>query len=178
MSDEELNQIDPSEAPTEVPNSGQAASAAAQSKTWQMPEPVFRQTSGYLPQGFEKRFPTHPPAAPSEGDGVSAQPGEASAEVPFDGNITMVNAASARPAAPPPQIQAIEPQPDFPDTLTDFNDTIPQAAAAPSDARKKRSALRTVLILLGVGAVIAFLIVFLIAIYFLFLLPSSEAGNF
>jgi len=24
---------------------------------WQMPEPVFRSTSGYLPQGFEKKFP-------------------------------------------------------------------------------------------------------------------------
>src|SRR5215813_12200170 len=30
---------------------------------WSMPEPVFRKSSGYLPQGFEKRFPGMDPQA-------------------------------------------------------------------------------------------------------------------
>ena len=44
---------------------------------WQMPDPVFRQTSGYLPQGFEKRFPMDPQADISTDEPVADIPAAA-----------------------------------------------------------------------------------------------------
>ena len=46
------------------------------SEEWQMPEPVYRQSSGHLPRGFEKQFSQHddtptapmPPAAEAKSD--------------------------------------------------------------------------------------------------------------
>jgi hypothetical protein len=37
---------------------------------WRMPEPVFRQSSGFLPKDFEKRYPVREPVA----DDVAAPP--------------------------------------------------------------------------------------------------------
>ena len=55
MSDELLNQpnqIPEDDVNTTPPNPGQNSAKSG----WSMPEPVFRKTSGYLPQGFEKKF--------------------------------------------------------------------------------------------------------------------------
>ena len=53
--------------------------ASAAGEKWTMPEPVFRQTSGYLPQGFEKRFPgTSTEEATPAGDAPESQVPEAS----------------------------------------------------------------------------------------------------
>lgn len=186
MSDEQLKNVDPSEADTVVPNA-EAAGVGAQPKKWQMPEPVFQQTSGYLPEGFEKRFP-QPPAAPAADGNATVTgggpelPAEPAAEVPFDANITMVGAPMpmnlpTTPATPPTSIPPIEPQPEFPDTLTNFDDTMPQSAVAEATPRK-RGGFRAALIVIAILAALAFLAVFLAAVYFLFLLPSSEAGNF
>lgn len=186
MSDEELKSVDPSEADTVVPNTDPAA---APPRKWQMPEPVFQHSSGYLPQGFEKRFPQPPPpapgAAPAGGvgpaDEVAAQPTDPPVDPPFDANITMVGAPKpmampAAPSAPPASIPPIEPQPEFPDNLASFDDTIPQSAAA-APAPKKRGGIRTAIIVVGILIVLAFVAVFLAAAYFLYFLPSSEAGN-
>lgn len=184
-----MNNIDPSELDTTVPNPAPAPPARA--GEWRMPEPVFQQSSGYLPQGFEKRFPqTVPPttkldpdALPPELSSAAGVAEDAPAEVPFDANITMVGAPMPMdlpkmPAKPPASIAPLEPpQPEFPDTLTDFGDA-QTAPIVPSTRAKKRSGWRTVMILLAVGAAIGLLVVFLIAIYFLFLLPSPEASSF
>lgn len=44
---------------------------------WRMPEPEFRQSSGYLPQGFEKRLAPVSPAVPA----VAVEPQPDIAEV-------------------------------------------------------------------------------------------------
>src|SRR3954470_20405320 len=59
---------------------------------WRMPEPVYRKTSGYLPQGFEKQFPQNS----HEPDTVPMPP------------------AGAAPDAP---AAAVEPQPDLIEVL-------------------------------------------------------------
>jgi hypothetical protein len=91
---------------------------------WQMPEPVFRQTSGKLPQGFEKNYGTAVASAP-----------EATSE-------------NDSPAA------------DASDAYT------PNSYVEP---RPKSSAIKLVLVLLGLGAMIAFIVVFLTVLYFFFL---------
>lgn len=58
MSDEKSN----AEQPT-LDDAGRTT--AAPDGGWQMPEPKFQQTSGYLPQGFEKQFGTAAAPAPS-----------------------------------------------------------------------------------------------------------------
>ena len=192
MSDEQMNNVDPSELDTTAPNP--APTRTGQTGEWRMPEPVFQQSSGYLPQGFEKRFaevvpPTtklDPDALPAELAAASSGTAETPAEVPFDANITMVGAPMPmdlpkKPAKPPSSVAPIEPpQPEFPDTLTDFSDATetPAQPTPPSTQPKKRSGWRTVMILLALGAAIGLLVVFLIAVYFLFLLPSPEASSF
>lgn len=47
--------------------------ASAAGEKWTMPAPVFRQTSGYLPQGFEKRFPGN---AAAESLPAGGEPGD------------------------------------------------------------------------------------------------------
>lgn len=63
----------------ELANSPAPASSAGK---WQMPDPVFRKSSGYLPQGFEKRYenlsgpaPETPDIAAGVGASVQPQPG-------------------------------------------------------------------------------------------------------
>jgi len=53
MSDEERDANDPA---NDV-HITTAQPAGPPASDWKMPEPVFRQTSGHLPQGFEKQFP-------------------------------------------------------------------------------------------------------------------------
>ena len=89
-------------------------------EVWTMPEPVFRKTSGKLPQGFVKKF------APAVDDEADETP-------PVDDPVE-----SAPPESAP------EPKPSSP-------------------------VLKIILVLLGLGAMIAFIVVFLSVVYFMFL---------
>lgn len=119
---------------------------AATTGEWEMPDPVYRQTSGYLPQGFEKQFPQ------------SNGPASAVAEdVPL-------------PAAVPEITTAVEPQPDLLEALASQPEIQPVAIPA------GRSPLRIVLIVLGLLAAAAIIIVFLAAVYLLLLAAPAETS--
>ena len=92
---------------------------APQSKpeAWKMPEPVFRRTSGKLPQGFEK---------------IAGIPSEQSQQSEISGS-------SAQPANLTP------------------------------DPKPRNPILKIIVVVLGLVAMIAFLVVFLTVVYFYFL---------
>lgn len=109
-----------------------------------MPEPVFRKTSGYLPQGYEGRFPQDDP-----GDEVAAP--DAGYDEP----------SAVAPAA------AVEPQPDIHDTSDGHGAAIAEASPAP----KKSSGGKVVLVIFGVLFALALVGLFIAVIYYLFLIP-------
>ena len=137
-------------------------------KRWQMPEPVFRQTSGYLPQGFEKRYPARTenntaPAPPPAPDPFAQT---------FVGTPGMSPESFSRPA-PEPAAGEIEEQPEV------IEEPVPEAAEEPVSPKKERSrAARIFLAVLMVLAAIAFVIVFLGVVYFLFLKPEDGFNPF
>lgn len=133
---------------------------------WQMPQPVFRQTSGYLPQGYERQFPQ--PEAP-----VAGQALETAADPPREPDVPGPSAeAHEQPSpSPPPAPIAIEPQPYVSEQID--GPTI-QAVARPAE---KRTALRIVMIILGLFAMLAFAIAFIVVVYFLFLAPVATETN-
>lgn len=90
---------------------------------WQMPEPVFRQTSGRLPQGFEKHLE----------------------------NARAQHAASN----PEPSKEVV--------------DEISKTDTSNAEPKPKSSTLKLVLILLGLAAMVGFLIAFLTLVYFFIL---------
>lgn len=90
---------------------------------WQMPEPVFRKTSGKLPQGFEKEFE----------------------------KARTENAAKVAGDKPIEDQDPIKLDQSY------------------NDLTAKHSTLKLVLVLLGVAAMIGFLVVFLTVVYFFFL---------
>ena len=85
--------------------------------TWKMPDPVFRKTSGKLPQGYDREV------------------------MPFSEEISEPP-ASAPPASIIPASPVVKP---------------------------KSSVLKLILVMLGIAAMAAFLVVFLTVVYFLFL---------
>jgi hypothetical protein len=145
-------------------------------KEWKMPEPVFRQTSGYLPQGFEKRYPVStadaPPSAPPPPvdpflqtfvgtPGISARDLANGPETP------------AAPAAPVGPGAAIEPQPELAEAL------LPEETAEPKPAKKERGrAAKMVFAVMMVIGAVAFILVFLAVVYYLFLMPAGDSGTF
>src|SRR5258708_17832697 len=123
---------------------------------WEMPTPVFQQSSGYLPQGFEKRFPVPDPQADVPTD-------EPVAEVPV-ANAPTGTAAPAAPALETSGSPNVQPQPDLTDDLA-----VDAAPVLTVPEKKKRSpVVRVILALLGIAAMIVFAIVFLAVIYYLF----------
>ena len=125
-------------------------------KSWQMPEPVFQQTSGYLPQGFEKRYPA--------ATAVNNSP----APDPFLHTFVGTPGASVesftRPEPSTPPAAAIVEQPELPD------EPIVEEAPAAVVAKKERSATaRIVFALLMIIGGLLFIAVFLgVVFYFLF----------
>lgn len=91
---------------------------------WQMPEPVFRKTSGKLPQGFEKEFGNKRSDPDDLGPQVST------------GDVLQTAAGETSAA----DVPGAEPKP-------------------------KSSTVKLVLVLLGLAAMIGFLIVFLTVVY-------------
>jgi hypothetical protein len=149
--DERGNELPISEADTTPPNPANSA-VPSPNQGWQMPEPKFQQSSGYLPQGYlEKAGFEAPPQA--EVSGAAAAP------------------AMESPVAAGPDV---EPQPDLSEQLAE-----PQVAAAPRVVAKERSAgSRIFMIILGLLAMAAFIAVFLAVVYYLFLAPPPGGSTF
>jgi hypothetical protein len=125
--------------------------AAADGKSgWKMPEPVFRKTSGYLPQGFEKRFSQ---------DEIkdSAEDNDSTAEMPA-----------------PEFTAGIEPQPDLEHTDDSFN---AQPAAAAAAVPQKKSGAKLIFTVVGLILAFALVAVLLAVAYFLYFMPASD-GTF
>ncbi|HQU93478.1 MAG TPA: hypothetical protein PLK77_14330 [Pyrinomonadaceae bacterium] len=149
--DERSNELPISEADTTPPNPANSA-VPSPGKGWQMPEPKFQQSSGYLPQGYLDKVAFEAPP-PSE-----------------------VSAAAATPATAPATASEpdVEPQPDLTEQLAE-----PAAPVVTAPVAKERSAgARIAMILLGLLAMVAFLTVFLGVIYYLFLAPQSGGSTF
>ena len=136
---------------------------------WEMPKPVFQQSSGFLPQGYEKRFPVPDPQADVPTDepvSDAADTGNSAAAV-----------APARTTAPPspPPVPEISESPDIqpqPDVSEEF--TLDEELSPRPEKKKRSPALRITLAVLGILAMIAFALIFLAVIYYLFFYQPSE----
>ncbi len=151
MNDDKPQQIQPSEPPENdaaspvPPPSGQGQ--------WQMPKPVFKKTSGYLPQGFEKLAAFDPPPNQSAAsEAAAAQIAESVSE----------------------PIEQTAPVGEQPDILEDFGEEI--AETAPVPAKRSSSALRVIVGVVVFFLVLAFISGFLYLIYVLFLSGETPAG--
>ncbi len=166
--------------------------------TWSMPEPVFQQTSGYLPQGYLKQIEDSGGAVPN-GDVLDipsiasntpiAPLGQPSADPILEMDETPVapatvshegHAATPQPAvipeipnaAPVPAVN-IEPQPYLSEpSIVDL------PAAAPVVPAAKSSGMRTVLIALALLGMLALLIVFLAFVYAYFIAGTWNSTTF
>lgn len=118
---------------------------------WEMPEPKFQQTSGYLPQGYLDQA------------GLAAAPAPAQTASP----VTSPDVEA------PAEAVSVEPQPDL-----DIGEPF-MTPAAPLPAVKQRSTgARVGMILLGVVGMIAFIAIFLAVIYYLFIRRANGGGPF
>ena len=113
---------------------------------WKMPKPVFRKTSGYLPQGFAKN--------PAEAEGRE--------------NVDDDSAATS--TEKPSGAVDIEPQPDLHESDPGFNYS--PAVAKPV---KKGGATKVVFMTLGLLLVLFLIAAFIAIVYFLFFSPSYDA---
>ena len=149
--DERSNELPISEADTTPPNPANSA-VPSPNQGWQMPEPKFQQTSGYLPQGYLEKaaFETPPP--------------------------TDVSPNSAGPAAVPAVASGpdIEPQPDLTEQLA----PPPPPVIAKPVVKERSAGARIAMIVLGLLAMVAFIAVFLGVIYYLFLAPQGGETTF
>lgn len=149
--DERGNELPASEADTTPPNPANST-VPSPNQGWQMPEPKFQQSSGYLPQGYLEKV------------GFEAAPqGE-------------ISGAAAAPAMAPATVAApdVEPQPDLSEQLSE-----PQVATAPKPPVPKRSASsRILMIVLGLLAMAVFIAAFLAVVYYLFLAPQAGGTTF
>lgn len=119
---------------------------------WQMPQPKFRQTSGYLPQGYIDKAGMSGTAAGSA-------------------------AAPAPTAEAPPQAAELDvvPQPD----LSEQIETPPVSTVVPGKAAPARSTgARVAMLLLGLLGMVIFIVIFLGVIWYLFLRPADGGSPF
>ena len=134
-----------SEADTIQPN------ASENKGGWQMPEPKFRQTSGYLPQGYLEK-------------------------AGMDGGIAGDEAAPAAPVGEEPPAQAdIEPQPDISEQL-EAGPTV--AVPSTSTVKERSTGARVAMIVLGILGMVLFIAVFLGVVYYLFISPQDGGSTF
>jgi hypothetical protein len=122
--------------------------AAKPPAQWKMPEPVFRQSSGFLPQGFEKRYP----AAAKPATDAAGTPGAAT--------------PASAPAAPVPDAADIQPQPEL-------EDTIEPAAPSANPAKAKDPVTGMIFGVVGLFVMAVLAIAFLGVVYCLFLSDSG-----
>lgn len=144
MSEELLNPPEPvpdEDVNTTPPNPPQSGGKGS----WSMPEPVFRKTSGYLPQGFEKRFSQD----------------EIKSEVDDD---------TSTASMPRPQgLAEVEPQPE----ITEMIEEVPPSATEVPEP-KKGGVLKVIFSLFGLLIAFALVLIFIAVVYYLFLMPSSS----
>jgi hypothetical protein len=125
-------------------------------QSWSMPEPVFQQSTGHLPQGYQSKFTA-----------AEAASGPAQAKT-----------APAPQAEPPPQPLEISETPDItpqPNISEEF--VFDEAAAPPAPkpaAAKGTSGGRVIFVVLGVIAIAIGAIAILGAVYYLYF---YEQGN-
>jgi hypothetical protein len=114
-----------------------------------MPTPVFRKTSGYLPQGYEKRFSQDELKAQDDNDSTAEMPA--------------------------PELSGdVEPQPDISE-VSGQPFAAEQPAAAVAVAPAKRSAAKVVLLMLGLLIAAALLVVLIAVVYLFYLMPTPDA---
>ena len=154
MNDEKEPNGEPANA---APNTSESIEVAREKPpgAWEMPKPVFQQSTGYLPQGFQDRF--------SNADPEGAGSVRASDPTPV-----------SAPLPPPIEISEspdIQPQPDL---TEDF--TVDQTVTPPAPAKKKRSpAVQIIMVLLGILAMAVIAVGFLALVYYLFFYHPSES---
>ena len=129
---------------------------------WEMPEPVFQQTSGYLPQGFVKQV---------ENAGMSSARDE---NQPAPSPQPVAPQPPAIPTTPILPVVAVEPQPDISEQF--MIDAF--ATESPVAAKPKSGAFRMALFVFGLVALFVVVAVFLAVIYFLFLKTPGSSSNF
>ena len=119
---------------------------------WQMPEPKFRQTSGYLPQGYLEKAGMD---GGSAGDETAPAAGPAGVEPNFNGGV--------------------EPQPEISEQLETGPTVAPPAAPA---VNERSTGVRVAMIVLGLLGMILFIAVFLGVVYYLFISPQDGGSTF
>ena len=146
--DERGNELPDPEGDTAAPDRSDAVPPPGGG--WQMPQPKFQQTSGYLPQGYIDQIGVAG-AAPS-------------------------GAAAVAPALAPPTAgtAAVEAQPD----LTEQLEPPPQPTAAAPVVKERSAGTRAAMIIVGLIGMVAFLVLFLGVIYYLFLAPPGTGTQF
>lgn len=155
MSDERPGDVSPiTDADTTPPNPSPQQEPSA-SGGWQMPEPKFQQTSGYLPQGYLEQL------------GI----GEAEKQAATSAAAVPASAPPDSPMSPP---VAVEAQPD----LTEQIEEVAVPAASAPVVKKRSKAARILFIVLGILVMFAFIAIFLTVIYILFLSPNGGNGQF
>ncbi len=141
---------------------------------WQMPAPVFRQTSGYLPEGFEKQFGIAEQAQPV-GEAIAEATTEASIEVtaPEIEAIEPTEPVEPEAKVSPPSVSAIdiEPQPDVIAEL-ELDEEMPVSSAPP--VKKKSTVGRIILTILALIVIAALTLVFAVVVWYL-LTPLPES---
>ncbi len=149
--DERSNELPMSEADTTPPNPANSA-VPSPGVGWQMPEPKFQQTSGYLPEGYLNKiaFEASPPTDISPG---TAAPAIAPADT------------SGPDIGPQPDLnQQLEPPP-------------PQVVTKPT-VNERSAGARIAMIVIGLLAMVAFISVFLGVVYYFFLMPPAAGSTF
>lgn len=145
------NELPITDADTTPPNPAAGASSPARSG-WQMPEPKFQKSSGYLPQGYVDEVALENFAAAAAESSSGTPPPESVAE-------------------PEP---LVEPQPDLSEQLE--IPAVPAAKAVP--AKQRSTGARIAMIILGLLGMVVFISVFLGLVYYLFLMPRGGNGQF
>ena len=126
---------------------------------WEMPTPVFRQSSGgTLPRRLGLGPDSSPTAAP-------AQVEQTTPAAPAD-NV-------ANPAPTAPAAAAVAEQPDL---SADFS--LPQDVVPPAAGKGKSGAAKILLLVLGLAGILLVVGIFLAVIYFLFFSRISESQTF
>ncbi len=180
------NPVEPEEDLDTTPPQGVQLENEKRTSDWKMPEPVFRQTSGYLPQGFEKKYgaPTDDPvsdeavttetAATEPVEEPSAERPEP-VDVPEEPKIATATESPEEPVQPAPVATqaevAVEPQPDLIAELEAVSEPQPVTTVT---AKKKSAVGRIIGIFFALVAVIVLVIIFGLVIWYI-LTPTPEA---
>ncbi|HBR58075.1 MAG TPA: hypothetical protein DEA22_11515 [Blastocatellia bacterium] len=138
--------------------------APAAPPKWEMPKPVFQQSSGYLPKGYAEQF------APSAGESSPVAP--SAGPQPADENKTPDDAAAASANS----VSAnIEPQPEIYEPVQPEEDPPGPALV---DKKPKRGFLRIAMVILGLLAIGLLMIAFLAGIWYFFISSDASRGSF